>query len=236
MAMAATTIANCGLNPRPRFSEGSMHHRASELLQGEHDGFSLHRSCYRHALCLALPQRRRATFLGSSDSIDLEMDFVKRQKRFAYRRKSAKCRASRQTFRPRRYLLTRNESAFFRVLVSVLDDRCLVSCKVRLADIITCSEGAWRLGNANRIAQKHVDFVISDASTSRIRAAIELDDRSHQAPKRRQRDAFVNSLFRAMRIQLIRIPARWQYDPENVAFELAQAGFTVADRFINSPR
>jgi hypothetical protein len=28
------------------------------------------------------------------------------------------------------------------------------------------------------------------------------------------RDAFLNDLFRQMRIRLIRVPASWQYDPE----------------------
>jgi len=111
----------------------------------------------------------------------------------------------------RPFLLTRNEAAFFRVLATVIGHRYLISCKVRLADIVTCDEENWRRGHANRIAQKHIDFVIMHAESSRIIAAIELDDRSHELPERRKRDDFVNSLFRHLDIRLIRFPASWHY-------------------------
>ncbi|MSR55933.1 MAG: DUF2726 domain-containing protein [Gemmataceae bacterium] len=74
-------------------------------------------------------------------------------------------------FRPRHFLLTRNEAAFLRVLLMLVGHRYLISCKVRLADIITCSDADWKRGHANRIAQKHVDFVVSCAQSSRIVAA-----------------------------------------------------------------
>ena len=99
----------------------------------------------------------------------------------------------RQTYRPRRYLLTRNEAAFFRVLVSLVGGRYQISCKVRLADIVTCSDRDWNRGHGNRIAQKHLDFVLSCPTSSRIVAAIELDDRSHRKPERRERDLFLES-------------------------------------------
>jgi hypothetical protein len=133
-------------------------------------------------------------------------------------------------YRPRRYLLTRNEAAFFRVLSVVLDRTYLISCKVRIADIITCDDRAWHKGAANRIAQKHVDFVISRADSSRIVAAIELDDQSHRRPERQERDHFVNALFRQMSIRLIRISARWRYNQEAVAAIFVRAGLTVTGK------
>jgi hypothetical protein len=117
-----------------------------------------------------------------------------------------------------------NEAAFFRVLTEVVGDRYLISCKVRLADIITCADRDWQRGHANRIAQKHVDFVVTHVMSSRILAAIELDDRSHMRPERRLRDAFMNDLFRQMHIRLIRVPASWQYDAGIIAEFLARAG------------
>lgn len=107
--------------------------------------------------------------------------------------------------------------------------RYLISCKVRLADIITCSDADWKRGHANRIAQKHVDFVVSCAQSSRIVAAVELDDRSHQRPERRQRDLFVNHLFAQMRVRLVRIPARWDYDQGMIANHFTEAGLNLWD-------
>lgn len=120
-------------------------------------------------------------------------------------------------YRPRPFLLTRNEVAFFRVLTAVVGDRFLISCKVRVADIVTCADRDWQRGHANRIAQKHVDFVICWADSSRIVAAIELDDLSHSRPERRRRDAFINELFLQLGICLIRIPASWKYERDAVA-------------------
>jgi hypothetical protein len=137
--------------------------------------------------------------------------------------------AQSSVYRPRRYLLTRNEAAFFRVLAVLIDYPYLISCKVRLADLITCDDRDWHKGAANRIAQKHVDFVITRADSSRIVAAIELDDSSHRSPDRRDRDQFVNGLFRQMAIRLIRIPARWNYDQDAVAAILLEAGLTVSE-------
>jgi len=133
----------------------------------------------------------------------------------------------RSTYQPRRYLLSKNEAAFFRILTALVGVRYLISCKVRLADIITCGQRDWQRGHGNRIAQKHIDFVVSYADSSRIVTAIELDDRSHERPERRKRDAFVNHLFRQMGVRLVRIPAMWKYDCEYVAPFLRQAGVTV---------
>lgn len=152
------------------------------------------------------------------------MDVVIRPSRFRKRRIARRRRASSATFRPRHFLLTKNEAAFFRVLTAVLGNRYVVSCKVRLADIITCADPDWRRGHANRISQKHVDFVVSDPDSSRIVAVIELDDRSHRRLERRKRDAFVNDLFRQMQVRLIRIPARWDYDLKSLAARLAHGG------------
>ena len=120
-------------------------------------------------------------------------------------------------FRSRRFLLTDNEREFFHALRSVLHPRYGISCKVRLADVITCRKKDWETGGANRIAQKHVDFVIFRIDTARIVAAVELDDRSHDMPARRQRDQFINRLFRTAKVRFIRVPASWTYTAESVA-------------------
>ncbi len=153
---------------------------------------------------------------------------VRMKSRF-HKRRHRQARPRQVRFHPRHFLLSRNEAAFLRVLMTLVGHRYLISCKVRLADIITCSDADWKRGHANRIAQKHVDFVVSCAQSSRIVAAVELDDRSHQRPERRQRDLFVNRLFSRMRVRLIHIPARWEYDQETIANHFAAAGLNLWD-------
>ena len=147
--------------------------------------------------------------------------------------RSSKRRASRRRqprpvlYRPRNYLLTKNEAAFFQILNAVVADCYQISCKVRLADIITCGDADWQRGQANRISQKHIDFVVNCADSSRIVAAIELDDASHKLPERRARDSFVNRLFWKIGVRLIRVPAQWEYDGDRITERLMRAGLFV---------
>jgi hypothetical protein len=133
-------------------------------------------------------------------------------------------RNATSAYRPRRYLLTHNEAAFFRVLASLVGNRYQISCKVRLADIVTCSDRDWNRGHGNRIAQKHLDFVLSCPTSSRIVAAIELDDRSHRSRIRQERDLFLNRLCSRMAVPLLRVPACWEYDRDRVAAHLERVG------------
>jgi Protein of unknown function (DUF2726) len=174
----------------------------------------------------ASPTRRNAAsgrFFASALGMVAMTGLFRTSRRRKIRRRPSQCRI----FQPRHFLLSKNEIAFFRVLAAVVGRRYVISCKVRLADIITCGERDWKRGHANRIAQKHVDFVISTIESSRIVAAIELDDRSHDRLERRARDAFVNRLFLQMRIRLIRVPAQRTYDSTTVASQLAKGGLFV---------
>ena len=129
-------------------------------------------------------------------------------------------------YRPRRFLLTQNEAAFFRALLPLVAGRFHISCKVRLADLVTIPDADWQMGHANRIAQKHIDFVLACPQSFRIIAAIELDDRSHQRIERRKRDAFINQLFSETGISIIRVPARWAYDADIIAKYFTEAAIS----------
>jgi hypothetical protein len=154
------------------------------------------------------------------------MQTIRSRKRWANRRRQP----PPVLYRPRNYLLTKNEAAFFRVLNLVIADCYQISCKVRLADIVTCADDDWKRGQANRISQKHIDFVVNWAESSRIVAAIELDDASHELPERRARDAFVNRLFRQIGVPLIRVPSQWNYDADRLAEQLMRTGLHVRRR------
>lgn len=108
-------------------------------------------------------------------------------------------------------LLSRGEAAFFGPLSRALGSRFLIMCKVRLADVITCTDGEWRRGLGRAIAQKHLDFVLCDRTTTRFVLAIELDDRTHERPDRRRRDYFVNQVLAQTGVRLIRFRARSRY-------------------------
>jgi len=111
-----------------------------------------------------------------------------------------------------RRLLSRGELAFFHVLRRAVRGRCAASLKSRLADVIHCPAEQWETPFGRRLAQKHVDLVLYDVQDARILAVIELDDRSHDRPDRKRRDAFLNALLSRAGIPLLRIRAAARYD------------------------
>jgi hypothetical protein len=111
-------------------------------------------------------------------------------------------------------LLTPAERAFYAVLHKALGRDCVVMAKVRLADLIevaTSVTGKRRYIAFNRISAKHVDFVLCESGTLHIIGVIELDDRSHLAPRRQQRDHFMDSALAAAQIPILRVPAQRSY-------------------------
>lgn len=86
--------------------------------------------------------------------------------------------------------------------------------KVRLADIVQVKQGlaGRRFFQAfNRIACKHVDYVLCDKNSYAILCVIELDDASHQRPERRRRDQFVDTVMQAAGIPILHFPVRRNY-------------------------
>lgn len=112
----------------------------------------------------------------------------------------------------RKDLLSPAELNFFRVLSQVIGDECLITFKVRLADILAVRSGTSERQTAqNKINCKHVDFLICDKTELSAKFAIELDDKSHDLSSRIDRDDFVNDAFEAAGIPLVRVPVKRSY-------------------------
>jgi hypothetical protein len=126
-------------------------------------------------------------------------------------------------YRARRALLTPTEREFYTALCQAVGGRYIVCIKVRLADVIDCPPAVWRLGYGRLVAQKHLDFVLCDPATTRVRAAVELDDRSHARRARRARDRFVEAALHAAGVPLIRLPAASAYRAHEVSRTVKKA-------------
>jgi hypothetical protein len=91
--------------------------------------------------------------------------------------------------------------------------------KVRLADVIRPEKGMDRrayTGAFNRISRKHLDFVLCNPATLAIRAAVELDDDSHQRADRKERDRFLESALESAGIPLHRFSVQRGYKIESL--------------------
>jgi hypothetical protein len=113
---------------------------------------------------------------------------------------------------------TAAEARFLRVLDEALGEEYRVFAKLRLADLLDVrgERGAAWLRAFNQISAKHVDFVVCRRETLEVVAAVELDDRSHQAPSRQRRDAFVDRAFATAQLPLVRVPVRRAYLPDEI--------------------
>lgn len=122
-------------------------------------------------------------------------------------------------------LLTKAEKFFFFALEQACGSQYRVFIKVRIADLITVKRDGRSKGTIvalNRIAAKHVDYVLADPQSLNPVAAVELDDPSHNRRDRMRRDAFVEKAFAVAGIPLIRIKTRGRYDAQELRVELSR--------------
>ena len=120
-------------------------------------------------------------------------------------------------------LLTAAERSFFGVLDQCAPSGVGLLAKVRLGDIVSVRRGIDRsraTSAGNRINQKHVDFLLVRMSDMAPLAGIELDDKSHEAPSRRKRDALVDRAFADASLPLLHVKAQHAYDVVHVRREI----------------
>jgi len=98
----------------------------------------------------------------------------------------------------RKSLLSPAELSFYNALKLAVDGRFLILLKVGVRDLCEITNREVNQAAFNRVAAKHVDFVLCDQATLAPVVAIELDDSSHYRRDRAERDAFMNELFRVI--------------------------------------
>jgi hypothetical protein len=120
-------------------------------------------------------------------------------------------------YRIRDDFLSAAELSFYRVLVTVVAERAVLCPKVGLGDLFFVIRPQENRAAFNRISQKHVDFVLCDPATMKPILGIELDDSSHARSDRQARDGFVDQVFAAAHLPLIRVPVQRGYAVQDLA-------------------
>ncbi|NWO04681.1 MAG: DUF2726 domain-containing protein [Alteromonadaceae bacterium] len=137
--------------------------------------------------------------------------------------------------------MSQAEGSFFQVLELALPkDQYRLFGKVRVEDLIVVKNGLtrdMRQSARNRIRSRHVDIVVVDSKTFVPVWAIELDDKSHQAKDRQERDEFLDRAFDAAGLPLIRFPAKRGYTRESIlsALGLSNASDEVPETAHSEP-
>jgi hypothetical protein len=125
----------------------------------------------------------------------------------------------------RKPFLTPAEIEYYKMLRMIFGDRCLIFAQVRVVDLCEVLDRPFNQAAVNRIDRRHVDFVLCHPATFKPMVAIELDDSTHDRPYRRQKDAFLDEVFRVIGIRLVRQRVRLAYNVAEIAegIELALA-------------
>lgn len=111
----------------------------------------------------------------------------------------------------RTHLTTKNEQKMYFALQKALPSNCIVHCQVSLMALVTPVDSK----NNSRTWAKRMDFVITDTA-AKVLAVIELDDFSHNNPKRKASDQYKNEAL-AGHHPLIRFNTQKFYDPAEIA-------------------
>ncbi len=119
-------------------------------------------------------------------------------------------------YRKRDDFLSPAEASFYRVLSTAVGGRAIIFAKVGLGDIFFVSRPNENQSYRNRIAQKHVDFLLCDPLSLRPLFGIELDEASHARSDRKARDEFVDQVFQAAGLPLIRFQTQSTYNSSDL--------------------
>ena len=124
-------------------------------------------------------------------------------------------------YRTRDDFLSPAELSFYRVLLTALNGQGVVCPKAGLSDIFFVMRPHENRAAFNRIAQKHVDFLVCDTTNLKPLFGVELDDASHARADRRARDEFVEKVFAASSLPLLRVPVQRGYTIQELSAQIA---------------
>ena len=124
-------------------------------------------------------------------------------------------------YRVRDDFLSQAEFSFYKVLSSPGGSRFIIQSKVRLADIFYVARPNENFAYINKIDQCHFYFLACNPITMKpIFRGVELDDSSHQRDDRREGDEFLDEVFEAANLPLMRVPAQREYNTREIAAQI----------------
>jgi len=122
-------------------------------------------------------------------------------------------------YEPAKSLFSAAERSFLGVLDQAVGPGYRVLGKVRLADLAKVKGGlnkSARQGALNRVAAKHLDFIVCRAADLSVVCAFELNDRSHASQRAQTRDDLVAQVCRTIGLPLVAVPAKQAYSVQEV--------------------
>jgi very-short-patch-repair endonuclease len=120
-------------------------------------------------------------------------------------------------------LFTPAERSFYGVLEQAISNEYKVFGKVRVADILkpnsSLNKSEWQTA-FNKISSKHFDYVLCQKDTLEVVGVVELDDKSHNSKKAKNRDAFLEAACNGANLKLIRFICQRTYQTDSVRLNI----------------
>jgi len=134
--------------------------------------------------------------------------------------------AKQDSFKRQGPLLSPAEFAFYKALAQSVGSGVAVAPKVRLADLVTPglrqSRSSWQR-DFNKLAMKHVDFVLFNQNDGSVIGVIELDDSSHSTLEAGVKDMLKNAALDSAGIPITRFKASRSYDISEIRAKVASS-------------
>ena len=129
-------------------------------------------------------------------------------------------------YQPAKALFSPAERSFLGVLDQAVGAEYRVFGKVRVADIASVRSGlkaALRQRALNRIAAKHLDFVVWRVNDLAVVCAVELNDKSHSGKRAQARDSLIADVCRSIGLPLLVVSAKSAYSLQEVREQFVSA-------------
>ncbi|MDN3679228.1 DUF2726 domain-containing protein [Vibrio tapetis subsp. quintayensis] len=128
-------------------------------------------------------------------------------------------------------LLSQSESAFYNALIAAVDNKAVVFSKVHMADVVTPPVGKNKKRWAaafNRIARKHIDFVICRPGTLEVLCVIDFNDGSQLDKTKAEREKLLIHVCKTAGIPLIGANSKYSYQVGRLRKILAEYVDTIS--------
>jgi hypothetical protein len=126
-------------------------------------------------------------------------------------------------------LLPSSETRFYQILLAIIGKRVVICPKMRLADLFRVqASDQHHKAFYNRLANRSVDFLLCERYTLKPLLAIELYDHNQPRVLRKQRDTFVDKVFKAAKLPILHLVVQKEYNLKALALRIAPFLTTVA--------
>jgi len=124
-------------------------------------------------------------------------------------------------------LLTQAERSFQYALIQALEVmglKAAVCPKVGLRDVfrVVAQDNAEYMTYLDKIDRKHVDFLLADPRGMQLIAGVQLDGNTHLSERAKARDVFVEQVYQAAGLPLLRFRVQHDYDIPDMARYMRQ--------------